>query len=67
MKATNEKCCVCGKQAIIRSFDGTGWCKAHHRDWRDFLKAHRREYDGLADAFDAWLKQAKAKFAEAVA
>lgn len=59
MKATDEKCCVCGEQAIEWSLDGTGWCEAHFRDWKNFLRAHRGEYSSLSDAFDAWLQQAR--------
>lgn len=62
MKAIDEKCCICGKEADYRSVDGTaGWCGIHYWDWRNFLRRHRKEYDGLADAFPAWLEQARAE------
>ena len=52
-----KKCCKCDKQAVERSFDGTGWCYEHLLSWKSFLRQHRGEFLGLSDALDAWLKE----------
>lgn len=60
MKATDEKCCVCGQPAVVRSFDCTGWCRSHLTDWTQFRLSRRPDYLSLDATFQAWLEQARA-------
>ena len=59
MKATDEKCCVCGEPATECALDGTGWCQIHLADWNAFHSFVRDQFDSLEATFQAWLKQAR--------
>ncbi len=52
---SDEVCCICGLIAIVRSFDGTGWCRPHLDDWCIFEANHRPEYPDLDATFRAWI------------
>ncbi len=59
MKTTDKKCCICEQPAVVRSFDGTGWCDHHQHNWYHFEACHHPDHPSLIATFRAWLMQAK--------
>ncbi len=54
-----DKCCICGKPAVERAFDGTGWCKEHKDSWNTFYNMYRSNYPSLETTFQAWVATQK--------